>query len=116
MVAAYEAVRPLTEEERRHLHDALKLVFLMSVSWFIDSPEHSAPDRRGVAYLDALGIACANCFASVLFPDAPGPSTPTKARGRPAARSITCMASRPTSTISTCEERIGKRINKLGLT
>ena len=55
LVAAYEAVRPLTGEERRHLHDALKLVFLMSVSWFIDSPEHSAPDRRGVAYLDALG-------------------------------------------------------------
>ncbi len=55
LLAAYEEVRPLTPEERFHLYDMLKLVFLMSVSWFLHIPRECVADQKGISLLNELG-------------------------------------------------------------
>jgi len=57
LLFAYEAVRHLTAQEKFHLYDIFKFVFLMNVSWFIQRPDEAATDRKGVHLLNSLGRA-----------------------------------------------------------
>ncbi len=52
---AYQELRVLTAQEKSHLYDMLKLVFLMSAAWFIHVPKETTNDRRGVEVLNAMG-------------------------------------------------------------
>ena len=61
---AYQKLRPLTRQEQSHLYDMLKLVFLMSMAWFIHLPNETASDRKGVDALNAWG---APMFREQLF-------------------------------------------------
>ena len=54
---AYQELRPLTQQEQSHLYDMLKLVFLMSMAWFIHLPNETANDESGLNALNRLGAA-----------------------------------------------------------
>lgn len=54
LVAQYETVRTLSDDEKRHLFDVLKLVHLVGIGWSL--ADDSFPnDKRKVVELDALG-------------------------------------------------------------
>ena len=55
VLLAYEELRPLTTQERFHLYDMFKLVFLMSIAWFIHRPDETANDREGLGALNVMG-------------------------------------------------------------
>ena len=52
---AYEELRPLTTPERSHLYDMFKLVFLTSIAWFLNRPDETANDRKGIDALNEMG-------------------------------------------------------------
>ena len=54
---AYQELRPLTQQEQSHLYDMLKLVFLISMAWFIHLPNETANDKIGLNALNRLGAA-----------------------------------------------------------
>lgn len=56
ILAAYQGVRPLTNMERRHLYDVLKMVMLMGSGWFAAADDFWT-DTRGVERLNAIGRA-----------------------------------------------------------
>lgn len=54
LVAQYEVVRTLSDDERRHLFDVLKLVHLVGIGWSL-SDDSFPNDKRKVVDLNALG-------------------------------------------------------------
>lgn len=55
IVRAYAAVRPLADDEQRHLFDALRLCILIGVGWFFHDADDVANGQRKLMWLDALG-------------------------------------------------------------
>ncbi len=55
LLRAYEQYRRLTETERRHLYDLLKMVVLMGIGWFIDDDEDYSNSKRKVELLGSIG-------------------------------------------------------------
>lgn len=55
LVSQYESKCPMTESEHLHLFDALKLVLLVSIGWFLDEDDSLANVRRKIDSLNALG-------------------------------------------------------------
>ena len=55
LVAKYQEVRRLNEDERAYLFDMLKLVILVGVGWFIHDDDDFANCKRKVAALNVLG-------------------------------------------------------------
>ncbi len=54
LVTRYELVRKLHNVEREHLFDALKMVHLVGIGWFLSSDSFSN-DKRRVVDLNVLG-------------------------------------------------------------
>lgn len=54
-IGHYEQQRPMATDERLHLFDALKLVILIGIGWFLDDDEGYANSRRKVALLNSFG-------------------------------------------------------------
>ena len=54
LVAQYETVRKLSDDERHHLFDLLKLVHLIGIGWSL-SDDSFPNDKRKVVVLNALG-------------------------------------------------------------
>jgi homoserine kinase type II len=55
LIGHYEEQRPMATDERLYLFDALKLVFLIGIGWFLDDDEGYANARRKVALLNSFG-------------------------------------------------------------
>jgi Ser/Thr protein kinase RdoA (MazF antagonist) len=56
LVAYYETVRKLNDDEKHHLFDMLKLVHLTGIGWSL-SDDSFPNDKRKVVDLNALGRA-----------------------------------------------------------
>ncbi len=54
MVAQYETVRKLSDDEKHHLFDVLKLVHLVGIGWSL-SDDSFPNDKRKVVGLNTLG-------------------------------------------------------------
>jgi homoserine kinase type II len=55
VVQEYEKTRVLSQQEKEHVFDALKMGILMSVGWFIHVDEDFASEQRKVEFLNRLG-------------------------------------------------------------
>lgn len=55
IIAEYEKCRKLTQPEKRHLFDMLKMTILMSVSWFFHQDEDYLNDKRKIELLNDIG-------------------------------------------------------------
>lgn len=63
LVAQYETIRKLSDDERHHLFDMLKLVHLIGIGWSL-SDDSFPNDKRKVVVLNALGR---NKFFDAIF-------------------------------------------------
>jgi homoserine kinase type II len=63
----YEQQRPMTGDEHEHLFDALKLVILIGIGWFLDDDDGCANAQRKIALLNDVGRVA---FSEHLFGDA----------------------------------------------
>jgi homoserine kinase type II len=70
---AYQSVRPLSEVERLHLFDVLKLVVLMGYAWFISNDDGVDNSRRKVELLNTIGR---DEFYRMLFGQSSNPIAP----------------------------------------
>ena len=55
LLTTYEKYRPLSDEEKHHLFDALKLVILTGMGWFMDNDEGYTNAQRKVELLNSMG-------------------------------------------------------------
>lgn len=55
LVEQYEKRRRMTHDERLHLFDALKLVILIGIGWFLDDDEGYMNARRKIESLNTIG-------------------------------------------------------------
>ncbi|MBI5621826.1 phosphotransferase [Candidatus Falkowbacteria bacterium] len=53
IIAIYSRYRPLSDQERRHIYDALKLIILIGVGWCAE--DEFDQERKKVEYLNAVG-------------------------------------------------------------
>ncbi|MCA9355637.1 hypothetical protein KC865_03790 [Candidatus Kaiserbacteria bacterium] len=59
---AYNEVNPLSEDDKRYIFDALKLIFLLGISWSDD--EDFEEGRKAIESLNSIGR---EDFYKVLF-------------------------------------------------
>lgn len=55
LIAVYEKYRKLTEKEKQHLFDMLKMVIFMGTSWFFHEDDDHANDKRKIGLLNNIG-------------------------------------------------------------
>jgi Ser/Thr protein kinase RdoA (MazF antagonist) len=55
VIEAYESGRKLNNPEKIHLFDALKLINLTSVAWFLDQDDDLQHGKARIDYLEAIG-------------------------------------------------------------
>jgi len=56
ILQSYQNYRPLTDLEKWHLQDALKMVVCMSIAWFLHDPEKEfLAQQRQIEWLNAIG-------------------------------------------------------------
>jgi homoserine kinase type II len=54
IVREYQKYRKLTELEKRHLYDMLKLVILISISWFLHDKKDNYYDKKKIEFLNSI--------------------------------------------------------------
>jgi len=55
LLKEYSKYRKLTEIEKKHLYDFLKMVIFMSIGWFIHNNDDYFSEKKKIEYLNAIG-------------------------------------------------------------